>query len=246
MTRDDELRLHAYLDGELAATEANEFERRLAQDGELRAGLSELRAMSQRIRSQARYHDAPPQLRAQVLGQVRRQAPRRPARAAWWSSLVAGAAVAAMAAWFAPALLQQIGAGDPRVQEVLDNHLRATLGTHWVDVASSDQHTVKPWLSARLGFSPAVPDLADQGFELIGGRLDVLEAKPVATLVYRRRQHMISVFVWPGEPAAARAPIERRGYHLVRFERSGMSYWAVSDLNATELEDLARLIESSS
>jgi len=131
---------------------------------------------------------------------------------------------------------------DPGVME----HLRATLGTRWVDVASTDRHTVKPWLSARLGFSPAVPDLSDQGFELIGGRLDVLDAKPVATLVYQRRQHMISVFVWPGESVAPRDPIERRGYHLVRFVRSGMTYWAVSDLNTNELEDLARLIASSS
>jgi anti-sigma factor RsiW len=246
MNRDDEQRLHAYLDGELGATEAIEFERRLAEDSELRAGLVELRAMSERIRNQARYHEAPPPLRAQVLGQIRRQAPRRPGRIAlWWTSLAAGAAVAAMAAWFAPALIRS-GAWDPRVEEVLDDHLRATLGTHWVDVASSDHHTVKPWLSARLGFSPAVPDLSDQGFELLGGRIDVLDAKPVATLVYRRRQHMISVFVWPGEPGTARASIERRGYHIVRFGRAGMSYWAVSDLNESELQDLARLIASSS
>src|SRR5882757_2225734 len=246
MKRDDELRLHAYLDGALGATEAVDFERRLAEDSELRAGLAELRAMSRRIHSQAAYFDAPPRLRARVLARVRGEVPRRPRRLALWSGLAAALAVAAMAAWISPGLILRTGAWDPRLQEVLDGHLRATLGTHWVDVASSDRHTVKPWLSARLGFSPAVPDLSDQGFELIGGRLDVLDAKPVATLVYQRRQHMISVFVWPGESVAPRDPIERRGYHLVRFVGGGMTYWAVSDLNARELEDLARLFAVSS
>ena len=246
MKRDDELRVHAYLDGALSATDAIEFERRMAEDSELRASLSELRGLSGRIRSQARYYGAPPQLRAWMLSRVRRAPEGRPRRIAFWSGLAAAAALTAMAAWFAPALMQQAGAWTPRVDEVLDDHLRATLGARWVDVASTDRHTVKPWLSARLGFSPVVPDLSDQGFELIGGRLDVLDAKPVATLVYQRRQHMISVFVWPGESIAPREAIERRGYHVVRFVRSGMTYWAVSDLNVSELEDLARLFAASS
>jgi anti-sigma factor RsiW len=132
------------------------------------------------------------------------------------------------------------------VDEVLDDHLRATLGSHWVDVASSDRHTVKPWLSARLGFSPAVPDLSEQGFELVGGRLDVLDAKPAATLVYRRRQHMISVFVWPGGASIAPEVSERRGYHMIRFAAAGFSYCIVSDLNEAELRDLARLLSAPS
>jgi anti-sigma factor RsiW len=105
---------------------------------------------------------------------------------------------------------------------------------------------VKPWLSARLGFSPTVPDLSDQGFELIGGRLDVLDAKPAATLVYRRRQHMISVFVWPGGAGLAQEVTERRGYHMLRFGAAGFTYWIVSDLNENELRDLARLLSAAS
>jgi anti-sigma factor RsiW len=245
MKRDDELRLHAYLDGALGATEAVDFERRLAEDSELRAGLAELRAMSGRIHSQASYFDAPPQLRARVLARVRGEVPRRPSWVGLWSGLAAAAAVAAMAAWLAPGLILRSGAWDPRLQEVLDGHLRATLGTHWVDVASSDRHTVKPWLSARLGFSPAVPDLSEQGFELIGGRLDVLDAQPVAALAYRRHQHMISVFVWPGESVGTPQAAERRGYHVIRWSGGGLSYWAVSDLNEAELRDFARLLSSA-
>jgi anti-sigma factor RsiW len=242
MTRDDELRLHAYLDGELGATESIEFERRLADDAELRKGLAELRAIGERIRNQARYHEAPPRLRDRILSRVRREEPRWRRPIVRWASLAAATAFAALAAWFAPALIWPTLGWEPRVDEVLDDHLRAQLGAHWVDVASSDRHTVKPWLSARLGFSPTVPDLSDQGFELIGGRLDVLDAKPAATLVYRRRQHMISVFVWPGGAGLTQEVSERRGYHMLRFGAAGFTYWIVSDLNENELRDLARLL----
>jgi anti-sigma factor RsiW len=250
MTRDDELRLHAYLDGELEATRAVEFERRLAEDGELRAALAELRAIGERIRSQALYHQAPAHLEARIRSRVRRAAPHPRRRLTmWWGSLVAVAALTASVAWLAPALTALLtprpSAWEARVQEALDDHLRAQLQGRWVEGASSDRHSVKPWLSARLGFSPAVPDLSEQGFELVGGRLDVLDTRPVATLVYRRREHMISVFVWPGEPVPTIETTERRGYHLIRWAAGGMSYWAVSDLNENELRDFTRLISSS-
>jgi anti-sigma factor RsiW len=245
MTRDDELQLHAYLDGELGTTESVEFERRLAEDSELRAMLAELRAITTRIRSQAQRHPAPPRLRDRILGRVRREQPRGRAHLAWWwSGLAAAASATALVAWFAPALIQQAGGWQPSAQEVLDDHLRAQLQGRWIDVASSDRHTVKPWLSARLGFSPTVPDLSEQGFELIGGRLDVIDARPIAALVYQRRQHMISVFVWP-DGARVNGSTERRGYHMVRWGVGGLSYWAVSDLNENELRDFARLLSSS-
>jgi len=244
-TRDDELRLHAYLDGELGATESIEFERRLAENAELRSGLADLRAIGGRIRSQAHYHDAPPELRDRILRHVRRAEPRPRRPIFLWASLATATACAALAAWLAPTLIREAGGWEPRVEEVLDDHLRSQLGTHWVEVASSDRHTVKPWLSAHLGFSPAVPDLSEQGFVLVGGRLDVLDAKPVAVLVYQRRQHMVSVFVWPREPLPADGVTERRGYHIVRWGAAGLSYWAVSDLNQSELRDFSRLLSSA-
>jgi anti-sigma factor RsiW len=245
MTRDEELRLHAYLDGELGATESIEFERRLAEDAELRRGLVDLRAISERIRNQAQYHDAPRALRDRILRHARREEPRPRRPIFLWTSLAGAAAFAALAAWFAPVFIWEAAGWQPRVEEVLDDHLRSQLGTQWVQVASSDRHTVKPWLSAHLGFSPTVPDLSEQGFNLIGGRLDVLDAKPVGVLVYQRRQHMISVFVWPGGAGVAREAIERRGYHMIRFVAGGFTYWVVSDLNENELADLARLLSAS-
>jgi anti-sigma factor RsiW len=248
MTQDDELRLHAYLDGELGATESIEFERRLAQDADLRKGLAELRAIGERIRGQARYHEAPPQLRSRILARTRRAEPRRRERFVFvlWPALAAAAmATVVLGVWLGPGLIRQAVGWGPPLQEVLDDHLRANLGTHWVDVASSDRHTVKPWLSAHLGFSPNVPDLSEQGFTLIGGRLDVLDSKQVAALVYQRRQHMISVFVWPGEPAVADQVAQRRGYHMIGWGANGLTYWAVSDLNESELRDFAHLLSSS-
>jgi len=245
MTRDDELRLQAYLDGELGATESIEFERRLTSDGELRAHLAELREISARIRSQAQYHAAPPHMSAQVMARVRRHSTPARVRVAWFASLAAATAMAASVGWFAPAWIrQQVGGWDARASQALDAHLRATFSSHWVDVVSSDRHTVKPWLSARLGFSPAVPDLSDQGYQLVGGRLDVLDAAAVATLVYQRRQHMISVFVSPARSAGATEASERRGYHIMEWTASGFRYCAVSDLNEVELREFARLISS--
>jgi len=248
MSRDDELRLHAYLDGELSATESSDFERRLAGDAELRQGLSDLRAIGERIRSQARYYEAPAGLRERVLRQVRRAEPRSRKLLPFWGSLAGGVACAALAAWLVPSLLPMMPAQQrgwqPSVEEVLDDHLRALLGPNPVDVASSDHHTVKPWLSAHLGFSPAVPDLSQQGFELVGGRLDVLDAKPVAVLVYKRRQHVISVFIWPSEHPGAGPTEQRRGYNMVRWGEAGLSYWAVSDLNARELREFGALLSS--
>jgi anti-sigma factor RsiW len=120
------------------------------------------------------------------------------------------------------------------------------MATHLMDVASTDQHTVKPWFAGKLDFSPAVPDFAADGFPLVGGRLDYVDHRPVAALVYMRRKHVINVFEWPeagGDRAAHRvAPRTERGYHVVRADTDGLACWFVSDLNADELAGFARLV----
>ena len=127
--------------------------------------------------------------------------------------------------------------------EIVASHVRATLANRLVDVVSSDQHTVKPWLSSRLPFSPTVVDLSGDGFSLRGARLDYIGSQPVAALVYQRRQHVIDVFVWPSSREAQKTAYARDGYNVQHFARGGMRYWVISDLNKNELDDFARLLK---
>jgi anti-sigma factor RsiW len=131
-------------------------------------------------------------------------------------------------------------------RQVLDAHLRSLQLTHLTDVASTDQHTVKPWFVGKLDFAPPVADFSAEGFPLVGGRLDVVGGRSVAALVYNRRKHVINLFVWPSEEAdaAPRSGVQR-GYAWIRWTRGGMSFWAVSDVAASDLEELARLVSRS-
>jgi anti-sigma factor RsiW len=128
-------------------------------------------------------------------------------------------------------------------RDVLAAHVRALMQDNAVQIASLDTHTVKPWFAGRLEFAPAVKDLSAEGFALAGGRLDYVGGRRVAALVYRRRLHQVSVFVWPADgdavtPSAARLD----GYNLVSWQRGGMTFWAVSDLNEGELRELQSLL----
>jgi len=119
------------------------------------------------------------------------------------------------------------------------------MANHITDVASSDRHTVKPWFGGKLDYSPPVKDLTEQGFRLVGGRLDYLDSRPVAALVYQRSQHYINLFVWPSNKTGIKEgdQITRQGYNIIHWTQSGMSYWLVSELNLTELSECARLLK---
>ncbi|HET7550079.1 MAG TPA: anti-sigma factor [Gemmatimonadaceae bacterium] len=136
--------------------------------------------------------------------------------------------------------------GDAIAHDVLASHVRSLMPGHLTDVASSNRHNVKPWFNGRLDYSPPVYDLSDSGFPLIGGRVDYVGNRAVAVLVYQRRQHLISVYVWPSpadtDGGAQRPPVQtRQGYHMLSWTRGGMTCWAISDLNEEELRELARL-----
>jgi len=121
------------------------------------------------------------------------------------------------------------------------------MASHLVDVSSSDRHVVKPWFTGKLDFSPSVVDLIDHGFPLIGGRLDYLDNRPVAAVVYKRREHVINLFIRPAahDSPVAHKPGTPQGYHLFSWTQSGMTYWAISDLNTEELREFVRLVQSS-
>jgi len=239
--------LHAYVDGELDAARTLELDAHLAEDAATRAACEALRGMSAAIRGKADYHVAPAPF-AQRLADAVPPSPgtslRRFRLPRWLPAAAAVAGVVALA-WVIAIVALRPGDDQRLVAEVLDAHVRATLAGRSFDVASSDQHTVKPWLSARLPFSPTVTDLSAQGFELTGGRLDYVGGQRVAVLAYKRRQHLIDVFVWPAEEIRGLA-LTRDGFNMERFAKNGMSYWLVSDLNRNELGDFARLLAEHS
>jgi anti-sigma factor RsiW len=136
------------------------------------------------------------------------------------------------------------GAADNSIAEsVVGDHIRSLIGTHLVDVPSSDQHTVKPWFAGKLDFSPEVKNFETDGFPLVGGRVEYLAGRRVAALVFRRRQHVINVFTWPAGSARAGGEVRlaRDGYNLLQWTDGPMTYWAASDVSARDLDRLRDL-----
>jgi anti-sigma factor RsiW len=180
--------------------------------------------------------------------------PKRTRRFEWhWGLRPAGALAAAL---FATAIISSgitlqlagVSRDEQLAEQLLAGHSRAVLTSHAIDVASSDQHTVKPWLSSKLDFSPSVTDLTGAGFPLRGGRLDYVDDRPVAVLVYSHRQHVIDLFVWPENTSDKRAQsrsFSRRGLNVVHWAAGDMTYWAVSDVNAADLNAFAEAYKSA-
>jgi len=258
MTREEGNRLlHAHIDGGLDVGKALELEAHLVQNPSMRMACERLRQMSAAIREKGHYYVAPAWLEARVRAAIAAEAGAAPAWPSWQAWLKPARSFVTVADWLRPAAsfaavalvtwvvaLGYMRPGEDKhiAQEVLASHVRSVLASRSYDVASSDQHTVKPWLSARLAFSPPVADLSASGFELVGGRLDYIGKQPVAVLVYRQRQHLIDVFVWPVVAPKLDQMLTRDGFSIEHFAKNGMDYWLVSDLSRNELNDLAQLI----
>jgi anti-sigma factor RsiW len=236
--------LHAYVDGELDLVTSQEIERHLRGCGDCRRVEQQIRALREALTSDAPAYRAPAHLRRNVRAALRRE-PKESGRGISWPWLVFATGTVCAVLFLAAALFQTTRANhNALVDQVIGNHVRSLLATHLVDVASSDQHTVKPWFDGKIDFAPPVRDLSGDGFPLAGGRLDYLDGKTVVALVYHRNQHRINMFIAPapGKDDTAADFITRRGYNLFHWTRGEMEYWAVSDLNQTELRQLSDLL----
>ena len=245
------LLLNALVDGELDAANAVVIERHLQTCSGCAAKLAELKAVREVIGADAMRYLAPDPFRRRLriaLDQqarpVARPGPRAFAWRRWWTwapfgGLAAGGVAALL---FAGVYTVQ----RPLTDELVSDHVRSLLAAHLMDVPTSDRHVVKPWFDGKVSFAPTVIDFKDKGFPLLGGRLDVVRNQRAAALVYRRRLHVINVFVWP-ETSGDRFASDHtlNGYHLLHWSSGGLSYWAVSDLDFTELGEFRTLYLSA-
>jgi len=249
-----ELMLHGFVDNELDAAHSLQIERHVAGCSHCAQQLESLKTLKQRIAQPGVHWRTPDHVRAQVLAAISQEAAvaaRAPARAGFsalefvrkWLFVPSLAALAA-------SLFLVIGPMNDRTSisdEVVASHVRSLLVDHLTDVATSDQHTVKPWFNGKIDFAPPVVDLVREGFPLQGGRVDYIGGRVVAALVYKRQSHVINLFVWPtsadATATAIRTASSRDGYNIENWRAGGLNFWAVSDGNA---DDLARFRDAFS
>lgn len=248
--REAEYLLHGYVDGELELAGSYEFEQHVANCATCAARLAREQSLRARLTGSAGSFRSPPHLKSKIevgLAEANRTVARRSPASQRYARQLATAVIAAGLCGVAFLMLWRPDTNHVLlVRQVRDSHVRSLMAAHLYDVESSDQHTVKPWFAGRLDFAPWVTNLADEGFRLVGGRLEYFDNRPVAALVFKRREHVINLLTWPAPKGASSSPqVDRlEGHQMVHWSAGGMTYWAVSDLNAAELQDFATLVQS--
>jgi len=230
--------VHALADGELDAGHAREVETHAAACRSCAAELAAAREMKNLLARTNLQFTPPASLRARIEGVLPKPQPVADRRTLL-KGFALGTAMSALAASGIGFVVLRDARGDRLMGEAISAHLRSLQSEHLTDVLSTDQHTVKPWFNGKIDLAPPVPDLTGQGFTLIGGRLDFIDGRPVAALVYRRRAHVINVFVGQELGQAPASPHLQvvQGFNVLRWRDGGLSLMAVSDLNAQELEE---------
>lgn len=237
----------AYIDGELEPSSVILLRTHLDTCAECTEAYRQMRGVQETVKTHAAYHAAPSHLQHRIRAALPRPAPRAKKFANLpWTWINFGVAAACSVAFAVSlSLYLSVPSLQDRIEdEVVASHARSLMVAHLSDVISTDQHTVKPWFSGKLDFSPTVYDFAQQGFSLVGGRLDYLDHRPVAAMAYRHRLHVLNLFVWPqtAHNDTPQITASRQGYQLIHWSQSGMCYWLISDMNAQELTEFKHLL----
>ena len=239
--------LNAYVDGELDSAGSLAVETHMRGCAWCLTDVENLHGLAAAIESGSLRFKAPARLKRYVQAAIRAANPEaRSSVFHWrWASVLASAVLTIALIWAGTTHWARSSEETLLVNNIISSHVRSMMANHLTDVSSSDYHTVKPWFSGKLDYPPPTKDLTEQGFRLIGGRLDYLDSRPVAALIYQRSQHVINLFVWPSNRSAFREPqqLARQGYNLIHWTRSGMTYWLISELNLIELNECARLLK---
>ena len=261
--------MDGYLDGELDPITNQAIEQHLRECHKCDQAYKTHGSLIRAIGNATPYFKGPAELRERIQSSLREQITQDPVRngvresqvlshrpereprstrseTPWnWLGLAAALLLAAIIVLSVVPQLRRPGTDHFLATQLIASHVRSLMANHLTDVASSDQHTVKPWLDAKLDFAPPVVDLSNDGFPLVGGRLDYLDNRPVAALIFQRRKHFINLFVWPAGADAATSihTMTREGYQLLHWTKSDFNYWAVSDINEKELQEFKQLFE---
>jgi anti-sigma factor RsiW len=237
--------IEAYLDGELDLVRNLEIETHLKSCPSCLAIYQNQQSLRTAFSSGALYFNTPPALGRHVQKSLHKANRPQPIRVVIGVAAALAAVLVITIGYFT--LFQSSSIDDTLAKEVVANHVRSLMVSHLTDVTSSDQHTVKPWFNNKLDFSPPVEDLADKGFPLLGGRLDYLNNRIVAALVYQKRQHLINMFLWPTQAKNNDVALKSstiQGFYLYHWAKGGMNYWVISDVSPKDLEEFVRLIQS--
>jgi mycothiol system anti-sigma-R factor len=245
--------MNPYLDGELDILQATEIKRHLERCDDCNIDYGSQLTLRSCLRDASLCYRAPLDLKVRIRSSLRREADAKMGQrnSLWtWRAIALSLAIMVLVVtvWKLAPLSRRPSREELLAQELVSDHIRSLQMTnHLADVMSSDQHTVKPWFDGKVDFSPSVKDFAAQDFRLYGGRLDYVNNRTVATLIYQRRLHYINLYIWPSEQqeSIVEGTIERQGYNLMRWTSSNMTFWAISDLSRPELNDFAHLVQQA-
>jgi anti-sigma factor RsiW len=234
-----------YADGELEAAAIPELEKHIHDCPACALEWRKLQNLKKTVKQDAPYFTAPAELRQRIKSALPSPREAVPRGLAWgwnWLTTAMSGAFAVCLALLLMVTQSRPSAEQQLANEIVSSHVRSLMASHVTDVASTDQHTVKPWFNGKVDFSPPVKDLAAEGFPLTGGRLDYVSGHSAAALVFQRNKHIINLLVWPANEVDSK-PVAfkpHQGYHLIRWFEGGMAFWAVSDLNERELMEFVQ------